>query len=102
MSEGRAELARLDAVLHDLTARHAIRTALMSCGVQVKLHDMAIPFLAGKLDVQVEDDGACTVDGMSVEAACARWLASEEGVAFRPKPATVEGPFTSAIRALNG
>ena len=102
LSEARAEEDRLTTVLHDLTARNAIRTALMSCGVQVKLLDMALPYLAGKLDVQVTDDGECTADGMSIEGAVAQWLASEEATPFRPKPATVEGPFTSAIRALNG
>jgi hypothetical protein len=102
LSKERAELARLDAVWRDLTARSAIRTALVACGVQVGL-DMALPYLAGKLDVQVSDDGDCTSDGVSVQSAVASWLASEEGVAFRPKPATHEpGPFTSAVRRLNG
>ena len=59
------------------------------------------------VEVQMNDDGtvSTTASGASgrctVEQAVAHWLDSDEGQAFRPKPAThEEGPLQQAVQKL--
>jgi hypothetical protein len=110
IAERDATLAAKDTEIERLAIKRDIGNALAKCGVKTSFFRAAEAVLLEHLkDVEVHEDsdgevttsvagqfGRCTV-----ASAVAGWLASDEGVAFRPKSAThAEGELQAAVRKL--
>lgn len=109
-AEGRAkveaekrEADRLRIILRERVAANAVEVALLAAGVNPRALEIGAAYCLKHMPVQVieNSDGEfrVEVDGLPLEVAIGRWLATEEAALLLPKKATHEsGPFASAIR----